>query len=109
MPRPIQTRQPPALPEASEAESQTAAEQSPLSLTRLRAAFAQMLGTEGLQVEPQVNAATSPDVPSDHKAPDPCEVSPRTVVEAMLFVGRPDGRPFYSREMAAAMRGVSPA
>lgn len=27
----------------------------------------------------------------------------------MLFVGRPDGSPFTSRELAAAMRGVSPA
>ena len=27
----------------------------------------------------------------------------------MLFVGRPDDRPFSAREMAAAMRGVSPA
>jgi segregation and condensation protein B len=26
----------------------------------------------------------------------------------MLFVGRPDDRPFSAREMAAAMRGVSP-
>ena len=27
----------------------------------------------------------------------------------MLFVGRPDNRPFSAREMAAAMRGCSPA
>lgn len=40
---------------------------------------------------------------------DPCEINPRTVVEAMLFVGRPDGSPFSARELAAAMRGVSPA
>jgi segregation and condensation protein B len=31
------------------------------------------------------------------------------VIEAMLFVGRPEGRTFSAREMAAAMRGVSPA
>jgi segregation and condensation protein B len=29
-------------------------------------------------------------------------------VEALLFVGRPDNRPFSARELAAAMRGVSP-
>ncbi len=40
---------------------------------------------------------------------DPCEINPRTVVEAMLFVGRPADAPFSSRELAAAMRGVSPA
>jgi len=31
------------------------------------------------------------------------------VVEAILFVGRPDNRPFTTRELAATMRGVSPA
>ena len=40
-------------------------------------------------------------------APDPCEINTHTVVEAMLFVGSPDDRPFSAREMAAAMRGVS--
>jgi segregation and condensation protein B len=30
-------------------------------------------------------------------------------VEAVLFVGRPDNRPASARELAAAMRGVSPA
>jgi segregation and condensation protein B len=92
------------------------AEQSPLSLSRLRAAFAQMLGTgeqgagsteQGVKQNGRDKQATSsqPQVP----APDPCEISPRTIVEAMLFVGRPDGDVFTSREMAAAMRGVSPA
>jgi segregation and condensation protein B len=39
----------------------------------------------------------------------PCEINPRSVVEALLFVGRPDSGAFSSRELAAAMRGVSPA
>jgi segregation and condensation protein B len=87
-----------------------AAEQSPLSLSRLRAAFAQMLGTE-------VPVAGSREH-GDNRTPgsllpapcsDPCEINPRTVVEAMLFVGRPEDAPFTAREMAAAMRGVSPA
>jgi segregation and condensation protein B len=38
----------------------------------------------------------------------PCEVNPRSVVEAMLFVGLPDNGATSPREMAAAMRGVSP-
>ena len=37
------------------------------------------------------------------------ELSPRSIVEAMLFVGLPDGRPLTAREMAALMRGVRPA
>jgi segregation and condensation protein B len=31
------------------------------------------------------------------------------VIEAILFVGRPDNGPFTARELAAAMRGVSPS
>jgi segregation and condensation protein B len=37
-----------------------------------------------------------------------CEPNPRSIVEAMLFVGRPDDGTFSARELAAAMRGVSP-
>src|SRR5207253_2340075 len=40
--------------------------------------------------------------------PAPCDVSPQSIVEAMLFVGRPDNNPMSARELAAAMRGVSP-
>lgn len=98
------------------ATPKTAPEQSPLSLNRLRAAFAQMLGNK----EQGAASSVQGDKPAQSKksaphaqllipAPDPCEISPRTVVEAMLFVGRPDGSPFSARELAAAMRGVSPA
>jgi len=101
-------------------------EQSPLSLNRLRAAFAQMLGTreqgagstEQGDKQAKSKQAKSKQAKSKQAGPasqppapaaDPCEISPRTVVEAMLFVGRPDGSPFSTRELAAAMRGVSPA
>ena len=40
--------------------------------------------------------------------PTPCAINPRSVVESMLFVGRPDNGPISARELAAAMRGVSP-
>jgi segregation and condensation protein B len=97
------------------------AESPPLSLSRLRAAFAQMLGTDeqgALHGESSTGSteqgahqskrrlAPSPQPPAPNT--DPCEISPRTIVEAMLFVGRADGEPFTAREMAAAMRGVSP-
>jgi segregation and condensation protein B len=90
---------------------------SPLSLNRLRAAFAQMLGAEPADDSQPIHQAVSPprELAKSRKhhiqsapAPDPCEISPRTVVEAMLFVGRADDRPFSARELAAAMRGVSP-
>jgi segregation and condensation protein B len=84
----------------------------------LRAAFAQMLGAEP-EDQAQPTAANRPSQPSTSARPrekatlvsaaDPCEINPRTVVEAMLFVGRADNRPFPARELAAAMRGVNPA
>lgn len=90
---------------------------SPLSLNRLRAAFAQMLGADAEPAASDNNEAPSPkhDSKKPHRdesqptsSSDPCEISPRTVVEAMLFVGRADDRPISPRELAAAMRGVSP-
>jgi segregation and condensation protein B len=105
---PKPSAQPPVPQESSAAKSPTA-ENSPLSLDRLRAAFAQMLGSDTKQSPARVDATETSRNEQPVAAPDPCEISPRTVVEAMLFVGRPDDRPFSAREMAAAMRGVSPA
>jgi segregation and condensation protein B len=90
-------------------------EQSPLSLGRLRAAFAQMLGDgsaddSSVAAEATVPNRTALPAKTDHGSDqDSCEISPRTIVEAMLFVGRADGGSISAREMAAAMRGVSPA
>jgi segregation and condensation protein B len=36
-------------------------------------------------------------------------INPRSIVEAILFVGRPDNSTFSARELAAMMRGVSPS
>src|SRR4051812_33949752 len=83
---------------------------SPLSLNRLREAFAAMLGQK------PANLATfggeSPESGEGRVERTPtrsCEVNPRTLAEAILFVGRPDNGPLSAREMAATMRGVSPA
>jgi segregation and condensation protein B len=98
--------------------SEPAAAKSPLSVERLRQAFSQMLGKR-----PAVRPTADADQPSadeptaaartqladDQLANDDgCPIIPQSIVEAMLFVGRPDARPLSSREMAAAMRGVSP-
>lgn len=77
--------------------------QSPLSADRLRAAFSRMLGGA-----PKTNAKTNANAPTEvSPGPDPCEINARSIVEAMLFVGKPNGGPLTTREMAAAMRGVS--
>jgi segregation and condensation protein B len=39
---------------------------------------------------------------------DSCEISPRTILEAMLFVGDRDGRPLAAERAAELMRGVEP-
>jgi len=68
-------------------------------------------GARGKEQQEESTSHSSPGHPRSGPAAcyDPCEINPRTVVEAMLFVGRPDDHPFSAREMAAAMRGVSPA
>jgi segregation and condensation protein B len=84
---------------------------SPLSLSRLRDAFAAMLGERGAEsreLGERRAERTNPITPGSPLSA-PCEINPRTVVEAMLFVGRPDNEPFSPRELAAAMRGVSPS
>jgi segregation and condensation protein B len=40
---------------------------------------------------------------------DGCEISPRTILEALLFVGSPSGEPIAGQSVAALMRGVRPA
>jgi segregation and condensation protein B len=93
---------------------------SPLSLNRLRDAFAAMLrppDEEGSRAEasPRDSIGRRREADSPDPWPDPvddddrCKVGPRAVVEAMLFVGRPDNGPMSARELAAALRGVSPA
>ncbi|HJQ81177.1 MAG TPA: SMC-Scp complex subunit ScpB [Lacipirellulaceae bacterium] len=89
-------------------------DQSPLSLSRLREAFAQMLGAShgvdsGPTAEPGLQEReieTSRTIAAT--ANGPCEINPRSVVEALLFVGRPDNDYTSAREMASVMRGVSP-
>jgi segregation and condensation protein B len=84
---------------------------SPLSLTRLREAFAAMLGTSQPASTPVKKTAkpAKPGSDSEARVSAPCPISPRSVAEAILFVGRPDNGPIPARELAAAMRGVSPA
>ena len=88
-----------------------APKESPLSLSRLREAFAAMLGGEAPR---SVQSLANREQPSENRAPRsplhaPCEINPRSVIESLLFVGRPENGAFSSRELAAAMRGVSPA
>lgn len=81
---------------------------SPLPLTSLEgltAAFARMMGDAGANQD-EVEQA-DPPVPSASVESESRAVDPQRLVEAMLFVGRPDGSPLSPGEMASIMRGVT--
>lgn len=50
---------------------------------------------------------SEPPRPADKD--DSCPINPRTIFEAMLFVGDPDNRPLECDQAASLMRGVEPA
>jgi len=83
-----------------------------LSIDRLAQAFAAMMG----QPDPAapspatanvVEVDASPDLDTDDEA-DQCRVSPLSILEALLFVGLPGGKPLSSSVVAGLMRGVRP-
>lgn len=82
-----------------------------LSIDKLAQAFAAMMGT----ADPY--AAAPPPAPADvidiDASPDlddggnaACRVNPMSILEALLFVGLPGGKPLSSRTVAGLMRGV---
>jgi segregation and condensation protein B len=89
-----------------------------LSLDQLSEAFAEML-TSGSDpyIEGAGAAASSvagADLPvsvavDQADAETDVDVTPASILEALLFVGQPDGSPLTARQVAALMRGVRPA
>jgi segregation and condensation protein B len=82
-----------------------------ISLDQLSQAYAQLLGKgedpyeppgepRELEVEEVVEQADA--TPRD----DTCELCPRSIVEAILFVGHPRNEPMTAEQIAALMRGV---
>jgi len=99
-----------------------------LSFDKLRAAFAN-LNTDETDFPPDLARDTDERSDSDslaeHDADDPdgdgepcesfvaseeehCEISPRTIFEAMLFVGNRENKPLAPERAAELMRNVSP-
>lgn len=101
---------------ADQAAGFTAAPQDDgLSIDRLAQAFAAMMGAPDPYATPadaddMVRVDSSPDL-DDFRAEDgeACPVTPAAILEAVLFVGLPGGKPVSSRRVAALMRGVRPA
>jgi segregation and condensation protein B len=83
-----------------------------LSLNQLSQALAGMLQSGDDPYAPPAADDTEksePDVATESEAVDQCELGPRTILEAMLFVGHPQNEPLASKDVAALMRGVRPA
>ena len=87
-----------------------------LSLEELSQSYAHLMNKNGadsaLSAAESLHAAASAE--ADSFAPvdeelsesDACPVTPMSVLEAVLFVGRPDNSPISADEIAALMRGV---
>jgi segregation and condensation protein B len=87
-----------------------------LSIDRLAQAFAAMMGAadphaptaHASPAEDVVHVDSSPDLDDPGAADAACRVSPLTILEALLFVGLPGGKPLTSQTVAGLMRGVRP-
>jgi segregation and condensation protein B len=91
-----------------------------LSLEDLGQAYAALLNKgadpypqQGESVDPPpTGEAAQSDEPAEVLGGDDaaaCEVTPRSILEAILFVGHPTAEPLTSERIAALMRGVRPA
>ncbi|MEX2188318.1 MAG: SMC-Scp complex subunit ScpB [Pirellulales bacterium] len=92
-----------------------------LSLDQLNEAFASLLGSGDDPYQKSAPGDAEPggaselahadalaDAEVEDEEDDACEISPRTIFEAMLFVGRPNNAPLAAKEVASLMRGVRP-
>jgi len=95
---------------------------SGLSLEALSQAYASLLekGDDPYEKAKEQDA-TAADTPMDYDEADDeplesdlppvaekCDITPRTIVESMLFVGHPENEPLTSEVVASFMRGVRP-
>jgi len=99
-----------AAPVGSDGSAQTR-----FSLHRLSAAFARLTGTSESKPVAAEDANSLSNSSSDRLTGSETEaspigkaVSPRMIVEGMLFVGDSEGRPLTNRQLAANIRDVSP-
>jgi segregation and condensation protein B len=104
---------------ATRAEPQaarSAPDDTGLSLDQLSAAFAGMLneGSDPYSAaeqseEDELDEADEDSPVAAGSADEACEINPRSILEAMLFVGSPTSEPLTAQQVAGLMRGVRPA
>lgn len=81
-----------------------------LSLDELSRTYAELINRgSDPYVEPEAPAEISQPPPPEDDDDDPCEITPRSILEAMLFVGHPENESLTSRDVAGLMRGVRPS
>ena len=87
-------------------------DQQAISLDQLKGAFAEMLGDAPV-ASPQdgdshagETARRHDDLSTADEAAEACETSPRSILEAMLFVGSSDNAPLEAKHVSSLMRGV---
>ena len=88
-------------------DEESSAKGGRFSLNNLSAAFARLTGTAANTSADEV-AETLEELEDSSSSGSSEVLTPRMIVEGMLFVGNSDGRPLTSREMAAHIRDVSP-
>ena len=83
--------------------------QSRFTVARLSSAFARLMSATTVRPNERDDSTTGStlDQGSDH-AEQAVRATPRMIVEGMLFVGRNDGCPLTSTEMASHIRDVEP-
>lgn len=97
---------------ASKSKQESTEKETPgrFSLHRLSAAFARLTSNDATESPASEVADSLEEFDALAETDDMGEVvSPRMIVEGMLFVGSADGRPLTSRELAAHIRDVSPS
>jgi segregation and condensation protein B len=116
---PSEDRQPAESVEVAESETSASREPEEISLDKLSSAFAEMLESDD-DTDPhedddqQATDTDSEDGPVlkaaqlDEDDGPGGDVSPLTILEAMLFVGNPNNQPLGNKYLASLMRGVSP-
>lgn len=87
-----------------------------LSLDQLSQAYAAILNRgadpypdKPEAVEEPAEPLAASEQPAEAADDSACGITPRSILEAMLFVGHPTGEPLLSERIAALMRGVRPA
>lgn len=89
--------------------SQTYAKLQPSAGQAAADEFAATTGSDGEASEDEIELFGADQDDATSEVDEHCPVTPRSIVEAVLLVGRPDSKPITAAEIASLMRGVDEA